>query len=299
MPDDYKYVTCNPAFMQREPISIWHDKFNGWCGTLTCHLTTKTPLCVKTETWRVDSIAQIPGSSLKGLLRAVAEAVSQACFRVGDIGRNIPEVFKACTSPNEACPCCRLFGGIFSERQEREGDSGGYQGKVYLTDAQAVGARIISMQVDTEHQDLPYRLDKGRRFFAHKPFEEGNRYSVPVVPENSELQFTIDFEGLTDDELGLLLYSIVLEPNMAHKLGFMKSRGLGSVQIKLIGVECTQNFPEVYSSFGATIADIHPTNEERIRTEFVEPKVNGYLERNNLTNCQHLQELRTILKCNF
>jgi CRISPR/Cas system CSM-associated protein Csm3 (group 7 of RAMP superfamily) len=240
-------------------------------------------------------MAQIPGSSLKGMLRAVAEAVSQSCFRVGNLGGRISKEFESCSNPDEACPCCRLFGGIFSERQ----DSGGYQGKVYLTDAKALGnVRIEQIRVNTHDQGLP-TLDRGRRFFAHKPFEEGSKYPVPVVHEKSEFQFLIDFEGLTDDELGLLLYSIVLESNMAHKLGFMKSRGLGSVKIKITEVECTKKFPDVYSSFDAKMVGTHLADADRIRTEFIEPKIKGYLAKSNLTGSQHLQELRSRLNCDF
>jgi len=47
----------------------------------------------------------------------------------------------------------------------------------------------------------------------------------------SEFRFTVTFENLSEVELGLLLWTLKLEPGLAHKLGHGRPLGLGSVQI--------------------------------------------------------------------
>jgi hypothetical protein len=49
--------------------------------------------------------------------------------------------------------------------------------------------------------------------------------------------FTGYFSELTDDELTMLIYAIVLEPEMRHKLGYAKPAGFGSIHIQLTSLQ--------------------------------------------------------------
>jgi CRISPR/Cas system CSM-associated protein Csm3 (group 7 of RAMP superfamily) len=222
------------------------------------------------------------------MIRAVAEAVSQACAPVGDYVGD----FYPCKHHAQACPCCRLFGGIFPGEE-----SGGYQSKVYFSNTKPIGlVQATPINVDTFHQNLPdLELKRGRRFFAHRAFTQGSQFPVYAVPPEKRFQFEIEFAGLDDDELGLLLYSLVLEPDMAHKLGFMKSRGLGSVKLTIVKVDCTNNYRSFYDGFDATISGMPLENKQQI-DNLVNPKIQAYLQKNGLTNSAQVNTLRTILQ---
>ncbi len=72
-----------------------HDRWVGLSGTITCELTTKTPLFIAdaeqvTEAdghktfrfFRWDNSPTIPASSLRGMVRSMFEAVTNSCFSV-------------------------------------------------------------------------------------------------------------------------------------------------------------------------------------------------------------------------
>ena len=81
----------------------------------------------------------------------------------------------------------------------------------------------------------------GRKFYIHHPWSvdkikevvinENNR-TIQPVGKNNVFEFDVRFDNLRKWELGLLIYALELENNLAHKLGMGKALGLGSVQIK-------------------------------------------------------------------
>lgn len=88
-------------------------------------------------------------------------------------------------------------------------------------------------------------LVPGRKFYVHhqgwkrvvenSPNENKtkNNRSVQAIAPEQEFTFEVRFENLRDWELGLLIYSLNLEPGMAHKLGMAKPLGFGSVDISV------------------------------------------------------------------
>jgi hypothetical protein len=54
---------------------------------------------------------------------------------------------------------------------------------------------------------------------------------VEALAAGQAFTFQLFFENLEPWELGLLLYSLELEPGLAHKLGMAKAWGFGSVQL--------------------------------------------------------------------
>jgi CRISPR-associated protein (TIGR03986 family) len=90
---------------------------------------------------------------------------------------------------------------------------------------------------------------QGRKFYLHsqpgsgapwetrKPDEEKDQKScVRPVKANSTFFFHVDFDNLTDVELGLLLFGLQPAENFHHKLGMGKPLGLGSVKVDVLGV---------------------------------------------------------------
>lgn len=109
-------------------------------------------------------------------------------------------------------------------------------------------------------------IPQGRKFYLnHKQTEDLSRKASTNYPEENQRQkniatplnpgnifyFKIDFENLSNYELGLLLYALQPTDDYHHKIGLGKSLGLGSVKI------CT-----------ATISFIQ--RQERYRNGFID-----------------------------
>ena len=67
----------------------------------------------------------IPGSSLKGAIRSVVEAISESCVsKVSyQVRRAVPRSFSECRQKNRLCVACRMFGAM------------GFQGNIAIQDA--------------------------------------------------------------------------------------------------------------------------------------------------------------------
>jgi CRISPR/Cas system CSM-associated protein Csm3 (group 7 of RAMP superfamily) len=108
------------------------------------------------------------------------------------------------------------------------------------------GAATICKRDLNIHRHRP----QGRKFYLHHQQANWRAFPQPKVggehadqyvrirPLDSDqlFQFWIDFENLTEKELGLLLQALRPEDKFAHKLGMGKSHGLGSVQITVLHV---------------------------------------------------------------
>ena len=97
----YNFVQDLGHVERDEPI--WHDRFypNTYSGLIGCNLETLTPLfipqpseCVRDETehqklkwFKINGQYVIPSTSIKGMLRAVVEALSGSCYSVFDSER--------------------------------------------------------------------------------------------------------------------------------------------------------------------------------------------------------------------
>ena len=268
----YGFVRLGPA--AQRAVATRHDQFQGLSGRLHCRLTALTHLFIpKTQELTrgrhqelalmrsTDERPLLPGSSLKGVIRSVAEAISGSCLTL-PIGRNglleyrgrpsvsyrIPRGFEHCRDADQLCPACRVFGSL----------SGGnpFLGKIGLSDALAVGPfEVETMTIEALMEPKPRHrvwyedpqqsgFLRGRKFYYHRPLgprraTDKNQYNktIEAVKPDTVFKFEVEFTNLTEAELALLVFALVLEPDMAHKVGMGKPVGLGSAQIKIVGWE--------------------------------------------------------------
>ncbi len=145
----------------------------------------------------------------------------------------------------------------------------------------------------------------GRKFFVHHPWSpdgilerqydpeksdkdqpgaitpnENNRTVEPLAKGN-RFEFEIGFHNLRKWELGLLLYSLELEDNLAHKLGMAKSHGFGSVRITVEEIEL-KNKKSL------------PTKEDLIKAGFKHLGVPD-IQSDDLERFSHIRQLREAL----
>lgn len=136
---------------------VEEDTYN---GKLKLKIVTRTPLHIGSKQWECDNNGNItkkqmrrngkeiiPGSSLKGVVRAVAEAVSYSCSvkvpdnRMLDVKHIAPVSNREmCSNWKELCKTCSIFGMI--------GKAGAYKGKVCF-------GEFILENGETEKKELP------------------------------------------------------------------------------------------------------------------------------------------------
>ncbi|MCR4407431.1 MAG: RAMP superfamily CRISPR-associated protein [Anaerolineae bacterium] len=285
----YGFVRLGPA-AQRE-AAIRHDQFKGFSGRLHCRLTALTHLFIpqtqetakgKHQELRLlcsaDGRPLLPGSSLKGVIRNVAEAISGSCLtlplpgRGGEIeyrGRSpvsyrVLRGFEHCRDADHLCPACRIFGSL----------SGGnpFLGKIGLGDAVAMGdfeVETITIEALMEpkprhrawYEDPVQRgYLRGRKFYYHRPLGPRrtavkNEYNktIEAIKPGAVFEFDLDYTNLTEAELALLVFALTLEPGMAYKVGMGKPVGLGSARIEIVGWEQIDRQAR-YRQFGGGVA---------------------------------------------
>lgn len=270
--DPYGFVSL-VGQPQRQSAHL-HHKFEGESGRLSCRLTTKTPLFIYdpnfARPFRGDhELAQfptrnreaiIPGTSLKGVIRSVVEAVEASCLtlfdrsyrgsgvtRGKDLRANLPRGYNKCTDVTQLCPACRLFGML-------EGATV-FTGKVSLSDARSgpeqyrlLGNLVLDVLSSPKPEGRPKvytesdRTIRGRKFYRHQldgvltrqgQKQDRQNKTVQPVDTGAVFTFTVDYADLRLEELRLLIYALILEPGMWHKIGMGKPIGLGSVQIEI------------------------------------------------------------------
>ena len=109
--------------------------------------------------------------------------------------------------------------------------------------------------------------------------------SLELMDINNEFEFNVNFENLTDEELGVLIYAIELEDGLLHKIGKGKAFGFGSCKIEI--KEFLLENKDKYKDFL-----IEPFEKESKKENYInKAKEKRYFDENR-TN---IKELKTIL----
>jgi CRISPR-associated protein Csm3 len=246
----YAFVPI-PAGDARRERPTGHDRYTGdlVTGTLEgtilalspvhvasgqIELTGKQPPLVKAH-FRRNGRLTIPGSSLKGVVRSIVEAISSppSCLRVtrarsAEQSNNV----QACTDKERLCVACRIFGAM------------GYLGQVRFHDAIIeTGEPEI---IPTPSLFAPRTRERlyviggnvvGRKFYRHGALARGN-VPLEVCPPGSRFRLRVDFENLSEAQLGLLLVALGQGiPKLHPKLGGAKPACCGSVEIQIAEVQ--------------------------------------------------------------
>lgn len=308
--------------VQRSPANM-HDQFQGLAGHIEGTITTLTPLFIpssqRTNTAYKCFITNrhrqpiIPGSSLKGLIRSLVETIGPGCWWLFDksyeggkinYGNKLPGEFHQCRDLNDLCVACRMFGLIKGNTL--------LQGHVNFDDALCTAEvdhppiyTIILSSPKPRH--AAYYLDEGqkniagRKFYYHHstpPQDKGkwlpensqanqrqNAYIKPLGT-NSVFNFSANFDNLQPDELQLLLYALVLEPGMRHKIGYAKPAGLGSIHIELTKLDLI-DYTQRYKTPGKGVTTYTGGNLQK----YIDQQTSTYTaDQDNIT----LQDLRNI-----
>jgi CRISPR-associated protein (TIGR03986 family) len=114
------------------------------------------------------------------------------------------------------------------------------------------GQAIIDNKGKIDPDNVGNVVLRGRKFYWHQPYDESlKKYftteeelkaakqalhltsTVELLLPSVEFEFSVEFDNLKPEEMGILLWSLELEKGMVHKLGMGKPLGLGSVEISI------------------------------------------------------------------
>ena len=179
----------------------------------------------------------IPGSSIKGAIRSIVEAISNSCFSVKNKEDRVRKSYRKCQDLNDLCPACRLF-GLAGKRDS-------YKGRINFSDAipeRRLETRIIKIQ---ELWSPKKSKENARKLYLNGDFsfqrdekpERGARF-VEVVPRGSIFKSRLFFENVKKSELGLIFHALGWQyenQSLSYtafypKIGGAKPRCLGAVK---------------------------------------------------------------------
>jgi CRISPR/Cas system CSM-associated protein Csm3 (group 7 of RAMP superfamily) len=314
----YDFVRIDWSKGVNRHSGVPHDRFVGFSGRLEGTITALTPVFIpESEAGRLrfrrdkpflvngngDPI--IPGSSLKGLIRNLVETVGYGCWWLfkGDHAQRLPYPFKQCQRLQSLCVACRMFGMVQGDTHLK--GHVGFEDAVCTDPVDHDSLYTIILSTPKPRHTAFYLAGNGnpagRKFYFHhstppddmggwrpkgrSAHEAQNQYITPLGP-GSVFTFSAHFDNLQGDELALLLYTLVLEPEMRHKLGYGKPAGLGSVEFELNRLELI-DYRKRYTAPDRS----REVYEDKDLDNFVANRIAPYVnDRSSVT----LQDLRRI-----
>lgn len=264
-PKPFVLIDIPPECPNRISV-VTHEKFSGLTGQLKLIFTVVSEYLFvgsgsyecdpkhgnrRPDVWytfyRLNGRICVPGTSIKGAIRAITEAISNSCVSHKRPNENISSKShnhckydsKKSVSDNRLCPACRLFGTT------------GYRGRVYFTDFfpdREITTEIVKIGELWEPKRF---IPSKRRFYKHsifKPikdtFPEKNFRFVEAVWKEAKFNGSLIFENVTEAELGLIFHALGWElseegvkQSFYPKLGGAKPRCFGAVKFTPVSLQ--------------------------------------------------------------
>lgn len=171
----------------------------------------------------------IPGSSLKGPVRSLVEAITYSCVsktknKKLDRTRHQECQYQSKRHTGNLCPACQIFGAM------------GYQGQVEFTDSPLITGKSAIHQIPPQYQP---KGDQARRYYPHGLVDERGRiWPLEIAMPGSRFGFSVQFKNLTPAELGIILIAFGQgSAPICLKVGAGKSSGLGAIHFTEVRVQ--------------------------------------------------------------
>jgi CRISPR/Cas system CSM-associated protein Csm3 (group 7 of RAMP superfamily) len=315
VPKPYEFVSF-PAERPNLDRPAGHHKYltNRLHGTLFLTLKVQTSLhvstgvvvmgsdignnripLIKTMVQDIDQKLSIQGSSLKGCIRSVYEAITNSTLAVitNRYRDKIPTERLPCRNKEQLCPASRVFGALdwqglldFNDAKcENISFSTGFMPSLYRPRPDERGAYFIRGKV------------AGRKFYynTNRAIDKGQNAGIPVQQAGKEYIFKtqLHFKNLTAEELGTLLIVLGQDAKypIALKVGGGKPIGMGTMTVTIDKIHQPQNLKERYSSYSLNQSD--ELIGEKLQ-QFIKEKIQAAHSR--LVQKQQLEELAAILR---
>jgi hypothetical protein len=325
----YRWVRVSDQPVERAAPN-YHHQFSGLSGRVWCELEALTPLLIGDGQGnfvrrKTDNKPYIPATSLKGAIRSLVELIGNSAVPFDKC--NVDNPHKAGEAAAGSGPNWRL--DIVARTFGYLDGSNAFSGLVHFSDALRVDEtlsqeavtlfRVAGGQPDPNHRPF-YPDNRRRKLYHHQPdateltpphagIREDQKRSVRPLPPETTFRFNVDFFNLRNDEVNLLLYSLVLEAEVTvtlsraslgpdaradvtftgplrHKLGGCKPQGAGSSHIRVTKLLLRGDPAARYRGQSA-------------ETEFAEEDLTAELRKRTSTFCGRfddtMQQLRAML----
>ncbi|WP_066382177.1 RAMP superfamily CRISPR-associated protein [Anabaena sp. CA = ATCC 33047] len=316
-PKPYEFVSFPPERpnLQRP---VGHDKY--WSdrlhGTLYLTLKVQTSLhistgivamgsdigsnripLIKTMVQGVDQKLSIQGSSLKGCIRSVYEAITNSTLAVVTSKYNkenkYPQERLPCSNKEKLCPASRVFGAL------------NWQGLLDFNDAKCESIGFTTGFMPSLYRPRPDQSSAyfvrgkvaGRKFYYHtiRAIDKGQNSGVAVQQAGKEYTFKtqLHFKNLLPEELGTLLIILGQDSKypLALKVGGGKPIGMGTMTVTIDKIQRPQSLKQRYSSY--EISDSEELTGDKL-AQFKQEKIQAAHSR--LVQKQQLEELTKVLR---
>jgi hypothetical protein len=318
IPKPYQFVSF-PSAPPRLEHPAGHDRFdrNRLHGTLFLTLQVQTSLhvstgivvpgsdiatrvaLIKTMVQGVDKHLLIQGSSLKGCIRSVYEAVTNSTLAVitSKHRDKIPLERLPCRNKQQLCPASQVFGAL------------DWQGLIDFNDAKCESVGFNTGFMPSLYRPRPetggryFNTDgkvTGRKFYYHtiRAIEKGQNQGIPVQQAARAYTFTtqVQFKNLRPEELGTLFIVLGQDPNypIALKVGGGKPIGMGTMTVEVSQAKVLQNFQDLRSRYSE-----YTPNDDNLLTgdalqKFIQTQIK--IAHSRLIQLPQLQQLAEILR---
>lgn len=259
---------------------------------------SRVPL-IKTMTQGVEKQLLIQGSSLKGCIRSVYEAITNSTLAVITSRHRdkIPSERFPCKKKTELCPASQVFGAL------------DWQGLIEFNDAKCESMGFTTGFMPSLYRPHPEASDiyldrrskvAGRKFYYHtiRAIEKGQNQGIAVQQATRAYTFTtqLQFKNLKPEELGTLLVVLGQDSKypIALKVGGGKPIGMGTMTVEVIQARILKDIEDLRSRY----CKYTPTDDNLLvgsdLQKFIQKQIKA--AHSQLIQSQQLQQLAEILR---
>jgi CRISPR/Cas system CSM-associated protein Csm3 (group 7 of RAMP superfamily) len=187
----------------------------------------------------------IPGSSLKGVIRSIYEAITRSCLC--KTNATVPDGYSECKETSKLCPACVTFGAMswlglvhfHDAKYDPDNDKPGFQtGLIPPLFSPKPDA------VDLESNEKIYYDNnnkiRGRKFYPHAYNEEVKpTFRIQQAELGKKFTTYVNYINLTKAQLGTLLIALGQDPEnrLGLKIGTGKAVGMGTIKTDIVKIE--------------------------------------------------------------
>lgn len=250
---------------------------------------------LKTMIQGVDAKLSIQGSSLKGCIRSVYEAITNSTLGAvtSKYKEKVPAERLPCKNKEKLCPASRVFGAL------------DWQGLLDFNDAncERIGFStgfMPSLYAPRPNCDAYYQRGKlaGRKFYYNmsKAIEKGQKDGISVQQAGKEYTFKtqVTFKNLLPEELGTLLIVLGQDKKypIALKIGGGKPIGMGTMTVNVDKINQPQNLKQRYSSY--QVSENDDLTGDKLQ-QFIQKQIQA-AHSTKLIQKEQLEQLAAILR---
>lgn len=268
LPKPYDFVPLSEGRIEREPVNGHHlYREQHLTGYITATMIARSPIHVGSGLlelsddkrypvvkglFRSQNKPVIPGSSLKGCIRSIVEAITASAVQVTR-ARDLPRQYMPPIAIDDLDIAQQIFGTLDYQGLVRFHDAVLEDGKVEIVPS----VQLFRPRSESHNTYFHGSIPKGRKFYMHGKLAEGN-LPLEACAVDSRFSLRIDFENISRVQLGVFLVGLgMAEPRFCPKLGGAKPACLGTVEFADLTIfyvdrqNAYQNFDLAYQSLVA------------------------------------------------